>query len=299
MIVLNTFVCLKDKALSGALFILAFIGCLSAPMPASATGVGIQPANVELVVQPGSSVRRSIKLANLRTDRSQQFVVGLADWDLDDNGQLKLAPPSAGSASSWVRFAPATFTLKPATAQEIVVDIAVPAKLPEAREHRIAILVTNPLPPPELLKKRSGVWNQVQVASLFYLIPPGAEPKPQVKETVFEANAPAGATVLTSVVNEGSAHARLIAKLSVVDAAGVSRHTAEPEIVLLPGQKREWRATLGADQLAAGKYDIKWKLYTAFDPDRPNERIGEQLIEKTWSWTKPESASKKPAKSPK
>ncbi len=264
--------------------------------PAHATGVGIQPANVELVVKPGATVRRTIKLANLRTDKSQQFIVGVADWSLDENGQLKLLPPSANSASAWVRFAPASFTLKPAEAQEIVVDIAVPAKLADAREYHTAILVTNPIPSAEEMKKLNGVWNQVQVASLFYLTPPGAKPKPAIENMSLDGT-DKGPVVKTLVRNDGTAHARLIAQYQIADSAGKPAVSSDSQTVLLQGQKREWHSNLNTDALAAGKYDISWKVYTVFDPDRPNERVGELIQEKTWSWTK--VAAEKPSKSSK
>jgi len=287
-----------NKALSGALFVLvAAFAALLPQKKALATGVGIQPANVELVVKPGATVRRTIKLANLRTDKAQQFIVGVADWSLDDNGQLKLLPPSTSSASAWVRFAPASFTLKPAEAQEIVVDIAVPAKLPGAREYHTAILVTNPVPSAEEMKKLNGVWNQVQVASLFYLTPMGAEPKPVIESLSLDANADKRPVIKTQARNDGTAHARLIAQYQIVNDAGKPALSSDSQTVLLPSQKREWRSSLNTDALAAGKYDISWKVYTVFDPARPNERVGELLQEKTWSWTK--TAPEKPAKSSK
>jgi hypothetical protein len=277
---------LANKALRGALFFSAVVCCAIAcnMSPARATGIGIQPANIELVVQPGSSIRRSIRVANLRTDKPQQFIVGVADWTLDDNGQLKLLPPSVSSAGGWVRYAPASFTLKPAEAQDIVVDIAVPAKLPEMREYHMAILVTNPVPGVEEMKKLNGVWNQVQVASLFYLTPPGAKPEPRAEQGALDA---AGAGfVRTNIANSGQAHARLIAKFQVTNAAGGEVHGGEAQSVLLPGQKREWRGSLNAGKLEPGRYTVNWKLYTVFDPDRPNERFGELLQEQTWPWNK-------------
>jgi len=291
----------QHKALSGALFVFAVIACfLSWPQPvARATGIGLQPANVELVVRPGTSVRRTIKLANLRTDKTQRFIVGVADWSLDNNGQLKLLPPSTESAGNWVRFAPASFTLKPAEAQEIVVDIAIPAKLPEAREYHMAILVTNPTPTAEEMKKLNGIWNQVQVASLFYLTPPGAKPKPVIEAVAFDGDATNGPFVRTLARNDGSAHARLIAQYKFLDESGKTIIEADTPTVLLQGQKRDWRAKLNAETLPAGTYQISWKLYTVFDPDRPNERVGELLQEQKWSWTKKPAAPAKPAASTK
>lgn len=291
----------QHKALSGALFVFAIAAVFFAlPQPfARATGIGLQPANVELIVRPGTSVRRTIKLANLRTDKTQRFIVGVADWSLDDNGQLKLLPPSTDSAGNWVRFAPASFTLKPAEAQEIVVDIAIPAKLPEAREYHMAILVTNPTPSAEEMKKLNGIWNQVQVASLFYLTPPGAKPKPVIEAVSFDGDAVKGPFVRTLARNDGSAHARLIAQYKFIDASGNAVVEADTPTVLLQGQKRDWRAKLNAETLPAGNYQISWKLYTVFDPDRPNERVGELLQEQKWPWTKKAAAPAKPAASSK
>lgn len=286
---------LRHKALRGALFFSAVAAsALTLPIPAAhATGIGIQPANVELVVQPGSSIRRSIRVANLRTDKPQKFIVGVADWTLDDNGQLKLLPPSAASAGGWVRYAPASFTLKPAEAQDIVVDIAIPAKLPEAREYHMAILVTNPMPSAEEMKKLNGVWNQVQVASLFYLTPPSTKPAPVAEQGILD---PAGAGfVRARISNSGQAHARLIAKFQITNASGKEVHSGDAQTVLLPGQTREWRGSLNAAKLEPGKYSVNWKLYTVFDPDRPNERIGELLQEQTWPWNKTSAAEAPPA----
>jgi hypothetical protein len=273
-------------AVSGSLFAL-FLGWHAAN--ANATGIGIQPANIEMKATPSTTIRQSIRVGNLRTDRAQQFVVGIADWSLDDNGQLKLSPPSTGSAASWTRYAPARFTLKAAEAQNLIVDITVPARI-DAKEYRVAILVTNPMPSPEELKKLNGVWNQTQVASLLYLTPDGVSPKPQVRDVKWIPNDPKGTLFSAQVKNEGTAHARLIAVTSFIDKSDKAVHSVESQAVFLEGQAREWRAVVNTDRLDAGDYKIKWKLYNVFDPKRPNERAGELMQEQEWSWRKTTSA---------
>lgn len=262
------------------------------PPPAGATGIGIQPANIEMAATPGMTIRQTIRVGNLRTDRAQNFIVGIADWSLDDNGQLKLSPPSASSAAAWTRFAPARFSLKAAEAQNLVVDIAVPAKL-DAREYRIAILVTNPMPTPEEMKKLNGVWNQTQVASLLYLVPTGVAPKVSVSDIRWVVDKPAfgtanasGTGFIANIRNAGSAHARMIALTEFTDAAGKLVYTAESQAVFLEGQARDWKAAINAEQLPSGKYAIQFKLYNVFDPKRPNERAGELIEQREWSWTK-------------
>jgi hypothetical protein len=257
---------------------------LSAPS-AEATGIGIQPANVELAANPGSTIRQTIKVGNLRTDKAQNFIVGIAEWSLDENGQLKLSPPSANSAASWTRFAPARFSLRAAEAQTIVVDITIPAKI-DAREYRVAILVTNPQPSPEEMKKLNGVWNSTQVSTLIYLVPPGVTTKPVVSNLAFVPDAVKGAMFQADIKNEGSAHARLIAVTTFADESGNVVHSADAQIVLMETQSRTWRAIVKADHLPKAAYKLNWKLYNVFDPKRPNERAGELMQEQNWTWNK-------------
>ena len=252
---------------------------------ANAAGIGIQPANIEMAAVPGTTIRQTIRIGNLRADRPQQFVVGIADWSLDQNGQLTLSPPSVSSAASWTRYAPARFSLKAAEAQDLVIDIAVPAKL-QAREYRVAILVTNPIPSPEEMKKLNGVWNQTQVASLLYLVPAGVAPKTTVTNVEWVLNDAKGTLFRATVSNAGTAHARLIAITEFADASGKTMHSVESQAVFLEGQTREWRGVVNAELLPPGSYNVKWKLYNVFDPKKPNERAGEIMQEQTWRWTK-------------
>jgi hypothetical protein len=270
---------------------------------ASATGVGIQPANVELAANPGSTLRQTIRVGNLRTDKSQNFIVGIAEWSLDQNGQLKLIPPAHGSAASWTRYSPARFTLKPAEAQNILVEIKVPAKI-DAKEYRVAILVTNPQPSPEEMKKLNGVWNATQVSTLMYLVPPGVTTKPVLVDAKFTPDPKLGAAFQAEIKNDGSAHARLIAVTTFTDQSGQQVHSVDTQAVLMENQTRVWRGLLKVDHLPVGNYQLNWKLYNVFDPERPNERAGQLMNEHNWMWTKStpaattQAASAKAATSP-
>jgi len=283
--------------------ILAFMLAFTIGLPRSslATGIGIQPANIEMAATPGSTIRQTIRVGNLRTDRSQQFIVGLADWSLNAGGQLRLLPPSSNSAASWTRFSPARFTLKPAEAQNVIIEIAVPPRI-DAKEYRVAILVTNPLPSAEEMKKLNGVWNQTQVASLLYLVPQGIAPIISVSDAEWLSQDEKGTVFRALVKNTGTAHARLIAVTEFIDATGNSLYSVDSQAVFLEGQSREWRAVISAEQLPPAQYSVRWKLYNVFDPKRPNERAGELIQEQMWKWVKttpaakPVSETAKPAK---
>lgn len=251
---------------------------------AGATGVGVQPANVEMVVAPGSKARKVIKVGNLRTDRPQKFVVGLAEWDLDAEGRLKLLPPRADSSTAWVRFTPAEFTLGPGEGMNVLVEVEVPARLPESRENRFALLVTNPPPSPAALKGRTGVLNQFQVASLFYLTLQGQAPVPVVESVEWIASDPAAAAIRAKVSNRGTAHARFIATVEILDREGKLAHQAESTAVVMAGQSRDWVNRLKVPDLPPGRYEVAWQVYSAFDPKRPDQRAGELIESKEWTW---------------
>ena len=270
-------IALAAFALSGALL----------PGDAAATGVGIQPANIELVVQPGSTVRRVVKVGNLRTDRAQRFVVGIAEWRLDDNGLLKMQPPGAGSVASWVRFTPAQFTLGPGEGQNVLVEIGVPARVPEAEEKRFALLVTNPPPPPGSFAGKQGIHNRFQVSTLFYVTMDGLAPRPTVESAEWDAADAARPAVRARIANPGTAHARFIAVTEIADAEGRVVHKSETATVLMDGQSREWVTPFKLDALAPGRYGVTWNAYSTFDPKRPDQRAGELLESREWTWDRP------------
>jgi hypothetical protein len=274
----------SPRAARRALAAAATAVAVLAPAPVSATGAGIQPANVEVVAAPGSTVRKVVKVGNLRTDRAQKFIVGLAEWDLDDAGALKLRPPGSDPSTARVRYMPAQFTLGPGEGQNILVEIEVPARVAQARESRIALLVTNPLPSAEALKGRKAIVNQFQLASLFYITDPGLAPKPLVESVAWDAADPAAPAVHARVANQGSAHARFIAVTEIADGEGKLVHQAESSAVVMEGRTRDWVNRLKVPDLAPGRYDVTWKVYSAFDPKRPDERAGVLLETKEWPW---------------
>jgi len=84
-------------------------------IPAMAFGIGLQPTTVEIEVVPGDRNRQIVNIANVHTEQTISMTIGLADWELDENGQIRLAPPGedTSSAAEWARFSPAFITLKP------------------------------------------------------------------------------------------------------------------------------------------------------------------------------------------
>lgn len=138
---------------------------------AEAFGLGARPSNAELVVEPGKTYRQAITIANLHTKNPLKLTVSVADWDLSADGQIIIQEPGKleSTAADWVSFTPNQFLLQPSSNNNINVDIAVPVKIENTKEKRIAILVSTVLPSEEERKKYKGVWNKYQTAILFYI----------------------------------------------------------------------------------------------------------------------------------
>lgn len=236
-------------------------------LPASAQGfgLGIHPTTIEVGLQPGGQHRQVLTIGNLHREKKLALTVGLADWTLDEHQRLELSPPGSSerSAADWVRFSPAALELDPGENQRIVVEIQVPVEVAGAGDYRFAILVSPVLPPPE--KRRdapSGVWNRVQVSSLFYITIPPAKADPAVVEARIDRGADGGPSVFFAVDNQGTAHARLSGELRLLDAQGRVALRQPVNRVVLEGQVGQVRAPLAKEwrDLAAGRYKLDFAL---------------------------------------
>ncbi|MEL6825462.1 MAG: hypothetical protein AAFN91_04375, partial [Pseudomonadota bacterium] len=90
-------------------------------VPASSFGIGLQPTTIEMAIQPGERQRQVINLGKVHQEDTISLTLGLADWELDENGQIKLDPPGEtdSSAANWVRFSPAFVTLNPGETEQV------------------------------------------------------------------------------------------------------------------------------------------------------------------------------------
>ncbi|HFB54441.1 MAG TPA: hypothetical protein ENJ46_00835, partial [Hellea balneolensis] len=105
---------------------------------AYAFGVGVQPSTVEMTIKPGDRQRQVITVGNVHKTKTISMTMGLADWSLDETGQLVLSPPgeTERSAADWIRFSPASVTLKPETSMDVIVEISAPYKIETKGDHR-------------------------------------------------------------------------------------------------------------------------------------------------------------------
>ncbi len=253
--------------LTSALVTTGLITALAYTPIAQAFGVGVQPSTVEMTIKPGDRQRQVVTIGNVHKSKTISLTMGLADWTLDKNGKLVLDAPgeTERSASDWVRFSPASITLKPETSQDITVEISAPYKIENKGDHRFALLATTMLPELNERGETSGVWNRYQLASLFYLTLTPSQSLPEVTSVAINK---ADKSILTlEIKNSGDAHARLQGNAYIKDASGAVVAETPLNAVVLDGGERIYNVSLkDAETLAAGNYKIDFDLNNSFVP---------------------------------
>jgi len=188
---------LRKLALTTALMATGLAAAFIAAPLAEAFGVGVQPSTVEMTVKPGDRQRQVVTIGNVHKSKTISLTMGLADWSLDKDGKLILDAPgeTPRSAAEWIRFSPASVTLKPETSQDVTVEISVPYKIENKGDHRFALLASTMLPEMNERGETSGVWNRYQLASLFYLTLTPSESLPKVASVVVNKADPSMLTM--------------------------------------------------------------------------------------------------------
>jgi len=259
---------LRNLAISTALVASGLAATMLAAPIAAAFGVGVQPSTVEMTVKPGDRQRQVVTIGNVHKSKTISLTMGLADWSLDKDGKLILDAPgeTERSAADWIRFSPASVTLKPETSQDITVEISVPYKIENKGDHRFALLASTMLPELNERGETSGVWNRYQLASLFYLTLTPSESLPKVASVAINKADPSMLTM--EITNEGDAHARLQGSAFVKTQDGTVVAETPLSAVVLDGGERTYNVKLeDHDKLINGEnYVIDFKLNNSFAP---------------------------------
>lgn len=260
---------MKNFMVTSALICAGTIATIGMYAPvANAFGIGVQPSTVEMTVKPGDRHRQVVTIGNVHKTKTISMTMGLADWTLDDSGKLSLSPPgeSERSAAEWIRFSPASVTLKPETSMDVIVEISVPYKLQHKGDHRFALLATTLLPALDERGDTSGVWNKYQLASLFYLTLTPSESTPVVSNVAVSNTD--NKTVTMTIKNAGDAHARLKGTAFVKDKAGETVAEMPMSAVVLDQGVRNYVMKLDdVEGVTSGNdYTIDFKMNNSFVP---------------------------------
>lgn len=228
----------------------------AAPFAASAFGIGLQPTTVEIDVEPGDRQRQVVNIGNVHTEDRIALTLGLADWSLDENGQIKLAPPgeSPTSAADWVRFSPAFVELEPGETEQVIVDMAAPMRVEREGDYRFALIASTILP--ESRDGQSGVWKKYQIASLFYLTMGDAMSSPEIKGADIAIREDGIKQIEIDIENAGSAHARLRGEAKINGDNAESLTIPIANLVVLDEATRNYKIPLDADLPANPRLEL-------------------------------------------
>lgn len=239
--------------------------------PAAPFGIGLQPTTVEMSVQPGDRQRQVINLGNVHQEQTISLTLGLADWSLDEDGQIALNPPgeSNSSAADWVRFSPAFVTLEPGETEQVIVDMAAPIRIDREGDYRFALIASTLLP--EERSGQSGVWKKYQIASLFYLTMGNAKSAPEVKAASVSQSADGASEIILDFENSGNAHARLRGDVEITGDSGEPIIESISNLVVLHEGSRKYRLSV-SDALPANP-QVKVTLENTFAPQTASGAI--------------------------
>ncbi|MEM6554964.1 MAG: hypothetical protein AAF642_03770 [Pseudomonadota bacterium] len=216
-------------------------------VPASSFGIGLQPTTIEMAIQPGERQRQVINIGNVHQEDTISLTLGLADWELDENGQIKLAPPGEtdSSAADWVRFSPAFVTLNPGETEQVIVDMSAPIRIDRQGDYRFALIASTLLP--EERSGQSGVWKKYQIASLFYLTMGHGESKPEITAATLTKSENGENALIFQLENSGNAHSRLRGEIEISGDSGDTIRAPVNNLVVLHEASRKYRLPLSED----------------------------------------------------
>ncbi|MEQ9315475.1 MAG: hypothetical protein RLN72_06450 [Henriciella sp.] len=242
---------------------------LGAPA-ASAFDVGLQPTTVEMDAEPGTRQRQVVTITNSDSDAPISLTIGLADWTLSRDGQIRLSPPGerAESASDWTRFGPSYMTLQPGETQYIIVDIITPAKLERTGDYRFALLASTIQP--DTRAGQSDMLRKYQIASLFYLTPDKASSQPLVRDVRLSYDEAGKASLSLMLENTGNAHARLEGQV-IIEGRRERVDIPISNLVVLEGSEREFRVPVTGGLPADAKVTVNFE--NIFAPQSETGRL--------------------------
>ena len=196
----------------------------------------MQPGSVELPAKTGERHRQVLTVTNPGGE-DHALTVGLANWTLDRDGRLRLAPPGDNDnpVLDWVRFTPAYLSLPPGESGQIVVDVIAPDNLLRAGDYRFALMASSVAP-----DAQTGRMEKTELSSLFYVTVAPAVSDAVVSDVRLQRSGGTPPHLELDLTNSGNAHARLEGKILIEGHAGEPVILPVSNLVVLEGQQRRF-----------------------------------------------------------
>jgi hypothetical protein len=225
----------------------------------SNNGLSITPFSLELTLEPGQTVTRTITLTNF-TDQVADIAVSKRNFTANgEEGQVNLTEEETGfSLASWISTTPQRKTLAPSQKQEFEVTISVP-KNAEPGGH-FGSVVFGTIPSQNL--NQTGALLSQEVAGLILVKIPGdvterAKIETFAAEKKFYNMGPVDFSI--RVKNESTVHIRPEGVVTVTDMFGKKSVVQVEGRNVLPGAIRKLSAS-HKENFLIGKYTADLKL---------------------------------------
>lgn len=199
----------------------------AAPLPASALEIAVSPARFELDLDNGRKTQ-TLEIVN-SSDREVEVGIELANFDLDENNQLRVLPPTEQSLDQWIAINPMRVKL-PANGRRTMRFAIRPQVQPAPGEHRAVIFLnedkSNRTPDGIEFKFRLGVvvYGQVGEAN---------------RQAILHSVGADQRGMTLDIQNVGNAHARFKGLYAVWDAGSYPGDAAAENLLRSIQQTRK------------------------------------------------------------
>lgn len=222
--------------------------------------IGLQPASVELELDPGQPMRQVVTVANLDPVHPVSVSLALADWAYDNEGQPVFIPAgeSETSAATWARYGAPSLSLAPGQSKQVAITLSTPEQLARTGDYRVALLASS------VMKDETGRWQKSRIASLFSLTAGKAASRPRITGSRLTVTANGAPAIGLDFTNTGNAHARLegVIEIRGKDEATLTRTLSD---VIVP-ENGTRSLIVPLDQPLPANPEIEVRLTNVFAP---------------------------------
>lgn len=222
------------------------------------TTIGVSPAIVETVVNPGEITVQKIRIIN-SNNRPVPIKAMIKDWVGNNDMQTELGETI--SAKEWIEIEPADFIMEANSSRDILITILPPIGATPGGHY--ASIFFNPVFSQDEIINQSGPRIIPRVAvQLMLLVKGEMQEKLQIvnfepSQMIFWGNSP---SFKLEIGNFGNVHLvpRINLKLEKVWPAGGISSVIEENKVIIPGQKRELKLVSKIQNW--GKYKVNGEI---------------------------------------
>jgi hypothetical protein len=230
---------------------------------AAQISVEASPLRVEMQGKPGGSTTQAVTLTNVGQE-TVRVRTTLSDWYLSRDGAPQFEEPAQErpfTASSWVRFAPPEFVLKPGEQGTVRFTVQLPLTV-EPGGYRTGLLFDFS-PEGRAVSERARQVNvKSRIATLIYVHV--GQPPVNVELTALRVRAiPEETEVVATLKNTSRRSVRTKGTLVLLDQSGtVVRQLSVPDVPVLPESEREVAVPTAETTrgLPAGDYRVELRI---------------------------------------